>query len=67
MNKTNLPLSNQIRESFFETNWLLNEKQPTLIEYAAFHGSLQIIKYLWFNHVDVNSSLWIYGIHSNNP
>ena len=66
LSKTNLPYSIQIRDSIFESNSILNQTGPTLIEYAAFHGSIQIVKYLWLNQVDLKSSLWIYGIHSNN-
>ena len=35
-----------IKPSVFEMNPLLNSKQPTLIEYAAFFGSIQIFKYI---------------------
>ena len=43
------------------------EKDPTLLEYATFFGSIQIMKYLWINNVELTSSLWIYAVHSNNP
>ena len=66
LNKTNLPLSSQIRDSIFESNSILNEKPHTLIEYGAFYGSIQVVKYLWLKHVELSPSLWIYGIHSNN-
>ena len=67
LTKTNLPLSSHIHDSIFESNSILNEKVPTLIEYAMFYGSIQIVKYLSFNQVELNPSLWIYGIHSDNP
>ena len=38
-----------------------------MIEYAMFFGSIQIVKYLQLNDVDLNPSLWLYAIHSNNP
>ena len=66
VNKRNLPLSIQIQPSIFETNSFLLDKNPTLIEYAAFFGSIQIFNYLKTNSVDLTPSLWIYAIHSNN-
>ena len=42
-------------------------KKTTLIEYAAFFGSIQIIQYLKYSKVPLTYSLWIYGVHSNNP
>lgn len=46
-------------------NLFLIENEPTLIEYAAFFGSIKIFNYLRIHNVDLNSSLWIYSIHSN--
>ena len=63
--RTNYPLSNSI-QSIFETNSLLLKKPPTLIEYAAFFGSVQIIRYLVYNDIQLDSSIWIYAIHSKN-
>lgn len=62
----NLSLSSQIHNSIFERNSFLNEKAPTLIEYAVFYGTIQIVKYLSINQVELNPSLWIYVIHLNN-
>ena len=62
----NLLLSSKLRPSIFEMNPLLNEREPTLIEYAAFYGSIQIFNYLKDNDVTLEPSLWIYIIHSNN-
>ena len=39
----------------------------TLIEYAAFFGSIQIFKYLVKNGVELYPSLWNFAIHGNNP
>ena len=66
VNRTNLPLSSKIKQSIFETNHFLIGKEPSLIEYAAFYGSIQIFQYLYLNKVEVSSSLWLYAIHSNN-
>ena len=66
ISKTNYPLDSKIQESAYETNLLLTEKVPTLIEYAAFFGSIQIIEFLKNNKVDLTPSLWTYAIHSKN-
>ena len=65
-NKNNIPLSNCIKKSKFETNPFLISKNPTLIEYATFFGSIQIFQYLRFNQVELTESLWLYAIHSKN-
>lgn len=65
LNKISL-YKTKIKPSLFETNSFLIEKEPSLIEYAAFFGSIQIVQYLIFNKVELNESLWIYTIHSKN-
>ena len=68
VNKTNFPLKTaKINSSIYETNSFLINKNPTLIEYASFFGSIQIFIYLQLNNVELTSSLWLYSIHSNNP
>ena len=67
VNRANYRLSSQIKTSIFETNlFLLKHKETTLIEYAAFFGSIQIIQYLKLNNVELKPSLWLYAIHSKN-
>ena len=66
VNSTNLPLSSKIKRSIFETNSFLQKNEPTLIEYAAFFGSIQIFQFLLLNNVELNPSLWFYAIHSKN-
>ena len=39
---------------------------PTLIEYSAFFGSLNIFKYLKTQEVPIPKETFIYGIHGNN-
>ena len=41
-------------------------KKITLIEYAAFFGSIQIFNYLKLNKISLTPSLWKYAIHGNN-
>ena len=67
VNQTNLPLSSKIKPSIFETNSFLIKKRPSLIEYSAFFGSIQIFRYLYLNKIQLTPSLWIYAIHSQNP
>lgn len=45
-NKSLIGLSSQIKESIFETHPFLLQREATLIEYAAFFGSIQIFNYL---------------------
>ncbi|KAK8857406.1 hypothetical protein M9Y10_015811 [Tritrichomonas musculus] len=66
VNEKNLPLSSKIERSSFETNPFLLRNEPTLIEYAAFFGSIKIFKYLHENKVDLSKSLWFYSIHGQN-
>ena len=66
-NKRNFSLNKRIEPSIFETNPFLINKHPRLIEYSAFYGSIQIFTFLQMNNVELESSLWLYSIHSNNP
>ena len=66
--ENNISLSEKISYSSYETNKFLDEQnRTTLIEYAAFFGSIQIFEYLLDNKVEMTPSLWLYAIHSNNP
>ena len=56
----------KVEDSIFETNPFLFNNRPTLIEYAAFFGSIQIIEYLHENKIELGPSLLSYAIHSNN-
>lgn len=64
VNKTNTSLFSEIKPSIFETNLIFLKEKPTLIEYATFYGSIQVVQFLYMNKVDLSSSLWIYAIHS---
>ena len=67
VNKNDYPLNSYIKKSIFETNdFLIKHNETRLIEYTAFFGSTQIFKYLYKNGVELTSSLWLYGIHSDN-
>lgn len=67
VNRRNISLTSTIPDSIYETNSMLlnSETLPTLIEYAAFYGSIQIIQFLK-NFVEPTTSLMKYAIHSNN-
>ena len=68
MNKACISLNSEINLSIFETNlFLLKNDKVTLIEYAAFYGSIQIFKYLQMNNVSLSASLLNYSIHGKNP
>ena len=66
VNQSNSNLEAVIDISPYETNRFLMKKKPTLIEYAAFFGSIQILKYLFMNRVKLTASLWLYAIHGSN-
>ncbi|KAK8865073.1 hypothetical protein M9Y10_010604 [Tritrichomonas musculus] len=75
VNLHNIPLNSYVEESIFETNSFLifNEnsnskaiKKVTLIEYAAFFESNEIIKYMRMNEVKLTASMWYYAVHSKN-
>lgn len=67
VNQTNLSLlRTKIKDSIFETNSFLLKNQPSLIEYAAFFGSLRIFQYLRFNGIDLEPQIWLYAIHGKN-
>lgn len=68
VNKTNISLSRTtIKPSALETNSFLIGKELTLIEYAAFFGSINIFQYLQLQEVDLKETLWLFVIHSNSP
>ena len=57
-----------IEHSIFETNPLLIQNEDvSVIEYAAFYGSINIFKYLITTSNELKPSLFLYAIHSNNP
>ena len=66
VNQTNFSLKSIIKKSIFETNEFLLDNETTLIEYAAFYGSLQIFNYLRLNNVELRPILWLYSIHGRN-
>ena len=68
VNHKNLPIQTTkiIPESIFETNSFLLKNEPSLIEYAAFYGSIQIFNYLKYNKVELSPSLWLYSIHGKS-
>lgn len=43
------------------------QNETSLIKYAAFHGSVQIFKYLTFNNIEIDSSLFTFGFCGRNP
>lgn len=67
VNRTNYPISDgKIQNSIFETNLFLANQNPSLIQYSAFFGSIQIFHYLRLNGVSISPSIWPYAIHGRN-
>ena len=73
INKNCCQVNSTINSSIYETNnFLLKKeyvecKEISLIEYAAFFGSIQIFNYLFLNGAEIKPSLWIYAVHGQNP
>ena len=62
-----ISLNDKIKESIYETNmFLLKYRYASLIEYAAFFGSVNIFNHLQKNGAELTPSLWIYAIHGQN-
>ncbi|KAK8884331.1 hypothetical protein M9Y10_043439 [Tritrichomonas musculus] len=67
VNRSNIDLKSNIEKSIFETHTsLIDSFRVTLIEYAAFFGSIQIFKYLIVNGVELRPYIWSYAIHGGN-
>ena len=64
--ETNISPLSTIQQSIYETNLFLIDKNPTLIEYSVFYGSIQIFKYLQQKNAELNHSIWLYAIHGKN-
>lgn len=56
----------QIQTSIYETNQFLKDKTPSIIEYSAFYGSLNIFKYVLSKNALFDENLWQYAIHGRN-
>ncbi|KAK8887928.1 hypothetical protein M9Y10_038987 [Tritrichomonas musculus] len=73
VNQNNFSLNSTIKnDSIYETNLFLLQKRKksksiTLIEYAAFFGSIQIFKYLFLNKADLPNRLMIFAVHGDHP
>lgn len=59
-------LNSKIEKKFHEINQFLIPGLHSLIEYAAFYGSVQIFQYLISNGAELTSDIWKYAIHSQN-
>ncbi|KAK8870632.1 hypothetical protein M9Y10_008519 [Tritrichomonas musculus] len=65
-NRATISLLSIIQPSIFETNLFLMQKTPTLIEYASFFGSIEIIQNLQYKNISLTNSMWLYEVHSDN-
>lgn len=72
INKNKIEASSKLKFSIFETNKFITIKSmphsgsSTLIEYAAYFGSVQIFKYLYSHNVQMKAKLLTYSIHGSN-
>lgn len=67
INQNNISLKTTIKPNIYETNSFLTKKEEiSLIEYAAFFGSIQIFQYLQIEGVKLEQSLWPFAIHGAN-
>lgn len=66
INQTNININSTINQSIFETNNYLISRKLTLIEYAAFYGSIRIFIYLQSKNVELTASLWFDAILGRN-
>lgn len=65
--KNKISLFSVIKPSIYETNsFLLTRKDTTLIEYAAFKGSIKIFKKILAQGYDIDQSIIKYALYSNN-
>ncbi|KAK8895721.1 hypothetical protein M9Y10_013605 [Tritrichomonas musculus] len=64
ISQTNLDLETTIPRSFFERSNFINDTNPTLIEYAAFCGSINVFKFL-INIINDNDNRIISDIQNN--
>lgn len=55
-----------VPRSVFETNILLAKNAVTILEYAAFFGSISIVDFLLKTGKKPPKTLWIYAIHSGS-
>ena len=66
VHENNIDINSNIEKSEFETNEFLQYKRISLIEYAAFSGSLDIFKYLLNVNAEMKLEIWFYAIHGRN-
>lgn len=67
VSQSNFNLNSKIENSFFENFSKGNKKiEPSLIEYAAYHGSHTIFKYLLMKDVQISNNLFWFAINGRN-
>lgn len=60
-------LSDKTNYSIFETNPYLLKYDTNLIQYVVFFGAIQILRFMYTNNLNLNYTVWLCAIHSNNP
>lgn len=66
LSTTTINLNDTITPSLFERFEIINQKDATFIEYAAFFGSIKIFKFLIMNKVIIPSNLAKFAIAGGN-
>ena len=66
VNQNDYSFNSFINFSIYETNAILMNNKIALIQYAAFYGSLQIFKYLFYNHAQIPPLICNFAVHSDN-
>lgn len=65
VSKLNINLNSNIPKSKYEISFFLRAT-TSIIEYAAFYGSLKIFKFLWMNNVSVSDQLREFAVAGGN-
>lgn len=65
VSKLNFNLNGNIPKSKYEISFYL-KSSTSLIEYAAFYGSLKIFKFLWMNNVHISDQLREFAVSGGN-
>ena len=68
VNQNNYPLDSRIKRTIYETNYYINKEYfRSLLNYALFFGSIQIIQYLISNGIKLDLWSLKISVYSNNP
>lgn len=66
VNESEIDIFSLLDRSFFETNLALNLMDVTMIQYAAYFGSIKIFQYLLNKKAKIDDDIWFFAIHGRN-